>query len=59
MSPVRGKGWYKRPYHLTWIDHEGHKKHAEYHTRVSAENWERTYREIYHFRDVVLVSPDE
>lgn len=32
MSPVRGSGWYKRPWRLTWFDKEtGKKGHAEFH----------------------------
>lgn len=52
--PVRGKGWYKRPYRLSWTDpNTGLLRKAAYHSKVSAEEHERMYRS-HGYKDVIL-----
>lgn len=57
--PVRGKGWYKRPWRLAWRDPKsGKMKHAEYHSKINAIETQGQYL-YYGYADVSLTEVRE
>ena len=52
MSPVRGKGWYKRPYKVTYTDpRTARRRTLSFHWQGARDRWYEQHQ--FHYPDVV------